>query len=143
MILSNKKRINQRAELLAEETLLDLQAKSIFRVGGIESAPFDLIAVFSSKKKGMNLIPVEVRATEKPIGEKYTFLMNKKHLEGLINANVPVLFVIVNTKLNEVYLGLASDIVTRSSDTTSALTCSLPVAKTDDAKRVFAKSLTE
>ena len=124
----------QRAELLAQLFLQDLGA-GVWTARG-DMGPFDSIAVFQTDEKKLRMIAVEVKSTEQPVGQEFRFKASPGTIRSLHHSNVPVLFLVVDVKRNEVFFGWASDIrfAEASLRTRAAATCILPVTSAAEGK---------
>ena len=105
MKLSQKSYVVQRANLMAQEFLLDLGALS---VNSLPSADFglDLIAFFEGSDASVKIVGVNLKATEREIG--HTFPFASDDLRALRNSNLPVMLLVVDAKRNELYFAWAS-----------------------------------
>lgn len=119
--------VNERAELLAKLFLEDLKPQAIARADVL--AGIDYLAVFWGDDGGFRIAAVEVKAVQRPIREKYVFLTRKTTAEALKRANVPVLFLVVDSKNSRIYFGWAADIsMARAPENGSRnVRCVLPV----------------
>lgn len=100
--------VAKRAELLAEEFLLELGATY---VGSLQDSDIglDYVAFFPKGNETTKIIAVEVKSTEQSI--KNRFPLKSKLLKRLINLNIPALLVVIDVKSNEIYFTWAKDTV--------------------------------
>lgn len=129
-----KEFMGQRAELLAQ---LFLQDRASVWTANRDTGLFDAIAVFHTGDKKLRLIAVEVKATEQPVGKEFRFSARPEAIQPLGHANVPVLFLVVDVKRNEIFYGWASEIRTSNAaaKTRTAVSCILPVASASERKQ--------
>ena len=101
--MTDKKRktwyVGDRGELLAQIFLDDLSPISVSRSG--DNNLFDYTVTFAAPNGTLRLIAVEVKATERPIKDKYAFSLDL--IRKLSSINVPVLILVVNVKDNAIY----------------------------------------
>ncbi len=126
--------VSERADLLAKLFLEDLKPQALARAD--ELGGLDYMAVFLRDDGGFRIVPVEVKATERPVRGRHVFYTRKTTVEALKHANVPVLFLIVDTKNSEIYYGWAADISTTSAPDKGPrhMRCVLPVKSARDSK---------
>jgi Holliday junction resolvase-like predicted endonuclease len=102
--------VGERAELLARLFLQDLGAAVWATVQDEKNGPFDAIATFFTDDEKTRITAIEVKATEQPVGEEFHFQASLKSIRALQHSNVPVLFLVVDVKHNQVYYGWARDV---------------------------------
>lgn len=94
--------VARRAEILAELGLQKLQPAYLENTSG--SGVYDFIVGFNTSAGGLNTFAVEVIATEQPVpGE---FPVRESRRRRLLNANIPVLLLVVDAKHNQLYYAL-------------------------------------
>jgi hypothetical protein len=113
--------VSERADLLAKLFLEDLKPEALARAD--ELAGMDYMAVFLRDDGGFRIVPIEVKVTERPVRDRHVFYTRKTTVDALKRANVPVLFLIVDTKNSEVYYGWPRHV-----------RCVLPVKSARDGK---------
>jgi hypothetical protein len=131
----------RRAELLAQLFLQDIGA-SVWTTHG-DKGPFDSIAVFHTKDKKLRMVAVEVKATDQPLDNEYGFQARPEAIRALRHSNVPVLFLVVDVKRNNVYHGWAFDIRTGDVSTKhrAAVRCILPVRSASEGKEDLLRTI--
>jgi hypothetical protein len=128
--------VGRRAELLALQFLQELGA-SIWAVAeGAKDRSFDAIASFLTKDQQSRIAAIEVKSTQQPVGKEFRFQENLKYIRASQHSNVPVLFLVVDVKQNQVYYGWARDIRYAPSpgNATQAVRCTLPVVPAADRR---------
>jgi hypothetical protein len=127
--------VGERAELLARLFLQDLGA-SVWAPAQDEYRPFDAIATFLTYDEKPRITANQVKATEQPVGEEFRFQADPKAIRALQHSNVPVLFLIVDAKHNQVYYGWARDLRYDPAHGKGKRTvrCSLPVVAAPERK---------
>jgi hypothetical protein len=130
MIGKNQKTwyVGERGELLAQMFLTDLGPISVSRGDGI----FDYTVTFAAPNGTLRLIAVEVKATEKPIEDKYSF--NADVIRRLSSINVPVLILVVNVKSNAIYYTWAKEAAESLRSNAGTATYRVPVKRADEHK---------
>jgi hypothetical protein len=124
----------RRGKLLAELFLQDLQPQNLMEVS--DNPIFDYFAGFRTKAGALITIGVQVKATEQPIRDAYPLQVSRPRLEDFTNSNIPVLFLIVDVKENQIFFAWASAIDPRKAAHTTALrVVKLPVKKADAPAR--------
>ncbi len=91
--------IGRRGELLAELFLQNL--KPAFVAQATRAFEYDFLAGFSNTRGGINNIPVEVKATERPLHGH--FVISKKQFDRYTHSNIPVLLLVIDVKENKYY----------------------------------------
>jgi hypothetical protein len=122
--------IGERGELLAQIFLTDLNPINVNRSG--ENDLFDYMATFAAPNGMLRLIAVEVKATERPIKDKYAFKADL--IRKLSSINIPVLILVVNVKSKAIYYTwaqTAAKLLPRDAD---AATLQFPVKRADENK---------
>lgn len=134
--------IYQRAELMAQLFLAEIGA-SVWKTGDARGGPFDFIAAFHTEDRKLRISAIEVKATELPVGKEFHFPANPKTIQSLQHANIPVLFLVVDVKRNELFCGWASDIRCDSSNSKGKQTirCTLPIVNATDSKEQLVKTI--
>jgi Domain of unknown function (DUF4365) len=134
--------IGQRAELMAQLFLTELGA-NVWATDDGGGGPFDLIAAFHTEDRKLRISAIEVKSTEQPVGKEFHFQANPKAIRALQHANVPVLFLVVDVKRNELFCGWASDIRYDSSSPKGkqSIRCTLPVVNAADSKEELVKTI--
>jgi hypothetical protein len=103
--------VGRRAELLAELFLQDLGAEFVSRPTG--DTGIDFVVGFPNGHGGTNLSKVEVKATERPVGDSYP--LDTRHYKRLAHSNVPALLLVVDAKRNQLYYAWPDDEEVNSS----------------------------
>jgi hypothetical protein len=106
----DKDYIHRRAALLARLFLEDLGASVWATVPGENQDLFDCIATFELDNQKSRVTAVQVKATEQPVDNEFRFLGDPKSIRSLQHSNVPVLFLVVDVKRNQVFYGWAKDL---------------------------------
>lgn len=88
----------RRAMLMAELLFQDLGASFVARPDS-DSLPFDFLIGFSNPNGGTNTFAVELKSTEKPV--KGQFTLNLHSAQAFSNSNIPVIFLVVDSKQNQ------------------------------------------
>ncbi len=122
--------VADRGELLAQLFLTDLNPMSVSH--GTKDDPFDYTVTFASPDGVLRLIVVEVKATERPIKEKYAFRADV--IRRLASVNVPVLLLVVDVKNNAIYYTWARMAAELLSQDAEATTLQVPVKRADEHK---------
>src|SRR5215469_15291605 len=94
--------IGERAELLARLFLQDLGASVWTTVQDGKNGPFDAIATFFTRDEKTRITAIEVKSTEQPVGKEFRFQTHLKSIRALQRSNVPVLFLVIDVKHNQV-----------------------------------------
>jgi hypothetical protein len=122
--------VGDRGELLAQIFLEDLNPISVSHTE--HNSLFDYTVTFAAPNGGLRLIAVEVKATERPIKDKYVF--GADVVRRLSNINVPVLILVVDVKNNAIYYTwarTAAKLLPQNADTT---TVHVAVKRADEHK---------
>jgi hypothetical protein len=132
MIEKNRKTwyVGDRGELLAQLFLTELNPISVNH--GAKDDLFDYTVTFAAPNGVLRLIVVEVKATEKPVKDKYPFRVDV--IRRLSTVNVPVLLLVVDVKNNAIYYTwarAAAELLPQDSDKT---TFPVPVKRADEHK---------
>lgn len=92
--------IGRRGELMAE---LFLQELNPFFLARNTSAGFgvDFFIGFQNQKGGLNLVAIEVKATERPVKGRYQ--LSRHTYDLLANSNIPGLLLVVDVKENRLF----------------------------------------
>ena len=98
--------VGRRGELLAESFIQALNP-TFFAKPDTQRMPFDYFVGFTDKKGLLKTYAVEVKATEKEIGNKYTFPASKRTLDNFKNSNLPVMFLVADVKRNRLFYNWA------------------------------------
>jgi hypothetical protein len=127
----------QRAELLAQLFLQELGASVWGAVLADKKGPFDAIASFVTDDQKSRITAIEVKPTEQPVGKEFRFQEKRKAIRALQHSNVPVLFLIVDVKRNQLFYGWATDVrydaaPSKGKDT---VRCTLPVIAAGEDKQ--------
>ena len=88
--------LSRRAELLAELFLQDLGPEFVARPTA--DFGYDFFAGFPNPRGGVNIVAVEVKATEARSTDFFMVPMTK--YARWVNSNIPVLLLVINTKEN-------------------------------------------
>jgi hypothetical protein len=120
--------VTRRAELLVELFLQDLGAT--FVSDPRSETGYDFIVAFPNGKGGTNFSAVEVKATDRPIGDFYP--LDKKWYTRLAHSNVPSLLLVVDAKQNRLYHAWPGEGDTKKLNSDSR-TVRVPVVPIDDA----------
>jgi hypothetical protein len=127
--------ITQRAELLVQLFLQELGASVWTAVGN--AGPFDVIASFVTDDQKSRITAIELKATEEPVGKEFRFEADLRLIRALQHSNVPVLFLVVDVKRSQVFLGWARDVRFDPSPGKGKQTvrCRLPVVPAAEGKQ--------
>jgi uncharacterized protein (UPF0128 family) len=90
----------RRGELLAELFLQELEPKFISRSTTADWG-YDLLVGFANKKGGINTFAVQVKATERPPGERFQIMRDT--FDRFANSNIPGLLLVADVKQNHLY----------------------------------------
>lgn len=121
--------LGRRGELLAELFLQDLGAEFVARP--TTDLGYDFFVGFNNSEGGVNIAAVEVKATERPVQQR--FPLQRQLFRRLAYSNIPVLLLVANVKENRLFYALPG---TFSSVVESgASTVSIPVTAVDDTTR--------
>jgi hypothetical protein len=91
--------VARRGELLAELFLQDLEPEFVARATG--DVGYDFLVGFLNSRGGVNNIPVEVRATERLVQNR--FPLGRDQYRRFAYSNTPVLLVVVEVKHNRFF----------------------------------------
>jgi uncharacterized ParB-like nuclease family protein len=129
--------VGERAELLARLFLQDLGAAIWTTVQDEKKCPFDAIATFFTDDEKSRITAIEVKATEQPVGEAFHFQALLKSIRALQHSNVPVLFLVVDVKHNQVYYGWARDVRYDlvNGNGRQTVRCTLPVVAAPERRK--------
>ncbi len=123
--------IGRRAELLAELALQEIFPNQLLRAES-KDFPFDYMVAVPTNK-GTKMLAVEVKGTERPVEDKYTFHMTRRNLERLRQSTTPTLFLVANVKEDHVYYGWSDEIKAKGKGPIESIVsmafCVLPVSK--------------
>jgi hypothetical protein len=128
--------VQRRAELLANLFLEDLGA-SVWAMSGPENVgPFDRFVAFLTNGPKLRVAGIKVRATQLPVGKEYRFRAGLETIRALQHSNVPVLFLVVDVKRNEIFCGWAKDVRYESASAKGkqVASCTLPVFPAAEGK---------
>jgi len=106
MINDQRQFIGRRGELLAELFLQDLRPRFVARADTLDVG-VDFFVGFSNTRGGVNLVAVEVKATEQL--SKARIGLARKHYTLLANSNVPGLILVVDVKQSKYYFAFADN----------------------------------
>lgn len=120
--------VARRAELLAELFLQDLGGTFVSRPNS--DTGVDFIVAFPNGEGGTNLSAIEVKATDRPVGDSY--LLDSKWYNRLAHSNVPSLLLVVDAKHNRLYHAWPKDEVGLDR---RARTVRVPLAPIDDTAK--------
>jgi hypothetical protein len=120
--------VGRRGELLAELFLQDLHPLFVAQATGRDLG-VDFFVGFSNGRGGVNLVAVEVKATEQL--SRPRFVLPRRQYEVLANSNVPGLIVVADVKKNRCYYAIATP-VTIADD---RQTVSFPLTEADEIGR--------
>jgi len=120
--------IGRRGELLAELFLQDLQPRFVAQTAS-DNLGVDFFVGFDNGKGGVNLVSVEVKATQQLSGSRFHLPM--QHYALLANSNVPGLIVVVDVKQNRCYYAIAN----AAEVIQDRQTISFPLIEGDEAGR--------
>lgn len=99
MTQSVQKSIYRRGELLAELFLQELDPDFVAQPTG--EFAYDFFVGISNAKDGINNFAVEVKATERLAGNRYS--ISRQQYNRWANSNIPVLLLVVDVKENRIY----------------------------------------
>jgi hypothetical protein len=95
--------VYERAELLGALFLDDLNPAFVVRAPS--NSPLDFIVAFTSPDHGLKIIGVEVKGTQTPVKHVFSFIARDTWISSIRSANVPVLLLVIDAKMNEIYFG--------------------------------------
>lgn len=96
---SHREFVSRRAELLVELFLQDLGAT--FVSDPRANSGHDFIVAFPNGDGGKNFTAIEVKATDRPVGD--TCQLDAKWFKQLAHSNIPSLLLVVDAKQNRLY----------------------------------------
>jgi uncharacterized protein (UPF0128 family) len=97
---SSSKVAGRRGELMAELFLQELEPEFISRSTTADWG-YDLLVGFLNKKGGINTFAVEVKATERPPGQR--FQITRHTFDRFANSNIPGLLLVADVKKNHLH----------------------------------------
>jgi hypothetical protein len=100
--------VAQRAELLAEQFVLDIHPSSVIK-NKIPGPPFDFLAMFMRPDDSPVVIGVEVKATQHEISGAYPF--PAKQAVRLLHSNIPILILVIDVKSNDIWFNWIRDAI--------------------------------
>ena len=118
----------RRGELLAELFLQDLRPMFVAKPTGADYG-IDFFVGFKNAKGGVNLVMVEVKATEALADSRYR--LKTDHFVRLANGNVPGLILVVDVKLRRYFYCIADP----SSAKSTGQFVSFAVVEADETNR--------
>ena len=118
----------RRGELLAELFLQDLQPLFVAQPSGRDFG-IDFFVGFTNARGGVNIVTVEVKATEELASPR--FRLKKNQFALLANSNVPGLILVVDVKRRRYYFCIAD----AADAEAGAEFVSFPLTEVDDASR--------
>jgi hypothetical protein len=113
--------IGRRGELIAELFLQDLEPEFLAR--STADFDYDFLVGFRNSRGGINNIAVEVKATERLVGDRCPISMKK--YERWAHSNIPVLLLVVAVKENRLFYSLVSSDVAGSPRESRTITIQL------------------
>ena len=119
----------RRGELLAELLLQDLGAEFIARPTG--DLGYDYFVGFNNADGGVNIVAVEVMATDRPVPSRYP--VRKQLFRRLANSNIPVLLLVANVKENRLFYAIPSAYA--SNGDPDAKTVSISLTAVDETSK--------
>lgn len=96
--------VGRRGELLAELFLQELGAQFVARPTA--DLGYDFFVGFNNADGGVNLVAVEVKATERSVQHRYP--VPKQLFRRLAHSNIPVVLLVANVKENRLFYALPS-----------------------------------
>ena len=124
--------IHRRAELLAEFFLEDLKPEFLVRSPrSTQEFGFDFLIGFPNPKGGINNVGVEVKATEKPVADRYT--VARPVYDRWVNSNIPILLLVIDVKRNRFYFGIPSQI--NSAQPAKSAKVKLPLVEINEQEK--------
>ena len=123
--------VARRAELLAELFLQDLGATLISRPSSDSDTGVDFIVAFPNGNGGTNLSAIEVKGTDRPVGDSYA--LDSKWYKRLAHSNVPSLLLVVDAKHNLLYHAWPKDDI--GVDYPNGRTIRVPLVLIDDSAK--------
>jgi hypothetical protein len=138
-----KEYVYRRAEIAARLFLEELGAEVWTTVEDGNKGPFDAIASFVTQDQKARITAIEVKATEQPVGQEFHFEGRPGSVRALQHSNVPVLFLVVDVKRNQLFYGWAKDVRCDSSPPKGRQTvrCTLPVVPAEQRKAELMKTI--
>lgn len=118
----------RRAELLAEVFFQELDPAFIARPP-TPDVGYDLLVGFPNDKAGINTFAVEVKSTERPVGQD--FPIPRTAFNRMVHSNVPGILLVVDVKRNRLYYAW----LRANGQTRSTQTVSVPVVELTDAAK--------
>jgi len=132
----------RRAELLVEDFFDDLKPARFLQAEG-GALEFDFVVAFEIPKKGLEYFAVEVKATEKTVGNFFNFITGRRIL-GAQKSNMHPLVMVVDTKRDELHFGFLSKAeIVNSAHRAGLYEVSLPVKKIENSKQGKKQFLSE
>lgn len=122
--------VQRRAELLAELWLQDLQPAFVTQPSGPDVG-YDYLVGFENSDRGVNLVAVEVKATERKVSE--SFSLDRRAFDRLAHSNIPVLLLVVDVKQNRLLYSMLGPNGKSRSDTQKTVVSLTEL--NDDTKR--------
>jgi hypothetical protein len=134
--------IQRRGEVIAELFLGDLRPITLVQVPQSDEV-CDFFAAFRTKQGKVLTIGVEAIATDKPVPAEYVFHASGRRLEMLVASTLPLLLVVVDVKLNEVFFNWTTNLtVVRDPSVRKSALLRLPVIKaTEESKASLLKEI--
>jgi hypothetical protein len=130
--MSQTQIIQRRGQLLAELYLTDLKPQFFVT----SNTGYDFFLGFKTKSGAIVTVPVEVKATDQPIGDHYRLYATPEQLSALTKSNLPVLLFIVDAKRNEFFFTWGSKIAfAHRPSIQGAAHIKVPVTKLTDSTK--------
>lgn len=95
---------------MAELLFQDLGASFVAQPDS-DKLPFDFLVGFSNSNGGTNTFAVELKGTERPVNGK--FVLKLKSAKAFANTNIPVIFLVVDSKQNQLWYAWGHEIATQ------------------------------
>lgn len=125
----------RRATLIAELLFQDLGASFVARPDS-DVLPFDFLVGFLNPNGGTNTFAVELKSTERPVNGQFTLKL--KSARAFSNSNIPVIFLVVDSKQNQSWYAWGHEIESQlpPSSVLTTVTVSLRQIVGDEMQRL-------
>jgi hypothetical protein len=97
-----------RAELLVKIFIEDLKPSQFLKAES-EKLDFDFLVAFKKPGGGLKFCAIDVKQTDSVVNGKYRFRTGRRSIDSF-KSNMPMIIIVADTKHNQLYYGLASEI---------------------------------
>ena len=132
-----------RAELLVKMFIQDLKPSQFLKAESDHLA-FDFVVAFKKPDGGLKFCGIDVKQTDSVVNSKFRFRTSRRSIDAF-KSNMPMIIIVADTKHNQLYYGLASEIEkVNGAHGPAPLVVAVPVIAVSSApadKRKFVESV--